>query len=85
MLTTGCRRAPPWREGPWLEELDLETRNAALASLEDARSPELVAQWEKIEALSQLDDPASLLPLLEDLVALARKARTADAKLYCWS
>ena len=45
----------------------------------------LVAQWEKIEALGQFDDPASLLPLLEDLVALARKAREANALLYCWS
>ena len=57
----------------------------ACQSVEDARLPELVAQWEKIEALSQFDDPASLLPLLEDLVALARKARKANALLHCWS
>jgi hypothetical protein len=74
----------PWREGPWLEELDVETRNT-LAAVDDARLPALVAQWETLEALGQFDDPSSLLPLLEDLVALARKARGANAQLYCWS
>src|SRR5262245_41354702 len=74
----------PWRAGPWLEELDVETRNT-LASVEDARLPELVARWEKIEALSEFDDPSSLLPLLEELVDLARKARKANSQLYCWS
>jgi len=74
----------PWRAGPWLEELDVETRDT-LASVEHARLPELVARWEKIEVFSQFDDPSSLLPLLEDLVDLARKARKANAQLYCWS
>jgi len=74
----------PWRAGPWLEELDVETRDT-LASVEDARLPELVARWEKIEALSEFDDPSSLLPLLEELVDLARKARKANSQLYCWS
>ena len=38
----------PWKEGPFLEELDVETRDT-LASVNDGRIADLAAQWAQIE------------------------------------
>ncbi|MFH8379328.1 hypothetical protein ACH4E7_00035 [Kitasatospora sp. NPDC018058] len=72
----------PWVTGPWVTELDDATRDA-LAGVPDARVPEAVAQWALAEEWGGAD-PADLLPLAEELIALARRARTAGERLYCW-
>jgi hypothetical protein len=74
----------PWRTGPWLEELSVQTRDT-LALADDARLPELAEQWAKIEEFGRLVDARDLLPLIRELVDLARKARDNGEQLYCWS
>jgi hypothetical protein len=71
------------RDGPILQELSVETRDA-LALVDEARLPELAAQWARIEEMSTLWDESDLLELLEGLVGLARDAQKAGDQLYCW-
>lgn len=73
----------PWRTGPWLQELSVETR-AVLALVDDERLPDLAVQWARIEEMSRFGDVSSLLPLLKELVDLARKAHKDGDQLYCW-
>jgi hypothetical protein len=74
----------PLRDGPFLQELSGETRDA-LASVDNARLPELAAQWARIEEMSSLWDEDSLLELLNELVDLASSAQKAGDQLYCRS
>jgi hypothetical protein len=74
----------PWREGPCLQELDVETRNA-LALVDDVRLLELAARWATIEEFRGPQSGISLLPLLKELVGLARRAQKNSEPLYCWS
>lgn len=72
-------------EGPWVRELGDQARDA-LAGVADDRVPELAARWVRIEEISWPGAPDdALVPLLTDLVALARAARAADEHLYCWT
>jgi hypothetical protein len=74
------------QDGPWLMSLDRGTRDT-LASVDDARVPELSARWGGIEELAwsgPLPDD-QLAPVIEEIVALARRARDAHEDLYCWS
>jgi hypothetical protein len=73
----------PWRTGPWLWELNVQTRDT-LALVDDARLPELAEQWARIEEFGRLVDARNLLPLIRELVDLARKARDNREQLYCW-
>jgi hypothetical protein len=73
----------PWKTGPWLEELSPRVRDT-LATVEDARFSELAAQWAGVEELYDADE-RDLLVLIKDLVGLARRARDAGDKVYCWS
>jgi hypothetical protein len=73
----------PWRTGPWLFELSVETRDA-LALVDDARLPELAGQWATIEEFSRSVNGDSLMPLLKELVGLARRAQKNSEPLYCW-
>jgi hypothetical protein len=74
----------PWRTGPWLFELNGDTRDA-LASMNDARLPELAGRWAQIEEFRGSESGTSLLPLLKELVGLARRARINSEPLYCRS
>jgi hypothetical protein len=74
----------PWRTGPWLHELNTETRDA-LALVDDALLSELASQWSKIEEFRGSESGDSLLPLLIELVELARKAHKNSEPLYCLS
>lgn len=76
----------PWVTGPWLVELDERTRDT-LAGLEDDRHPQIAAQWARIEEFEPYcsNDAGHLLTLVTELTALARRARTADDRLYCWT
>lgn len=96
-LVAAARRAPwtvgtvrdtlvwpsePDGDGPWVCELDDETRDT-LAAVPDADLPRLAEWWAGIEELrgATADD---LLPLLVGLVGLARRARDDEERLYCW-
>ncbi|GII26453.1 hypothetical protein [Planosporangium mesophilum] len=73
------------QEGPWLMTLDRATRDT-LASITDAQVLELSAQWGRIEELAwggPLPDD-QMLPAIEEVAALARRARDAGEDLYCW-
>ncbi len=74
----------PWKEGPWLEELDREVCDT-LAAVDDARLPALAAQWVRIEEFHNTKSTDFLLSLIRDLVGLARRARDAGDRLYCWT
>ncbi|RCV47741.1 hypothetical protein [Marinitenerispora sediminis] len=77
----------PWVTGPWIEELDPAVRDA-LADVDNARLPDLAARWARIEEFQPpygAVDEAALQAFLERLVQLARRARDAGERLYCWS
>ncbi|MEU9126938.1 hypothetical protein AB0D08_02280 [Kitasatospora sp. NPDC048540] len=72
----------PWVTGPWVMQLDDAVRDS-LAALPDAEIPAVVARW----ALAEELQPASaeeVRPVAEELIRLARRARGADERLYCW-
>ncbi|MFE9204293.1 hypothetical protein [Micromonospora sp. NPDC007230] len=73
------------QEGPWLVSLDRATRDA-LASINDGQVRELSARWGRIEELAWSgplpEDEMS--PVIEEVAALARRARDAGEDLYCW-
>ncbi|MFE4397250.1 MULTISPECIES: hypothetical protein [Streptomycetaceae] len=72
----------PWATGPWVTRLGPAARDA-LAGVPDERVPEVVARWAEAEEWGGAD-PSDLLPLVEELIALARRARAAGEQLYCW-
>ncbi|MFD9686898.1 hypothetical protein ACFWXO_14205 [Kitasatospora sp. NPDC059088] len=72
----------PWATGPWAFELGDAARDA-LAEVRDDRIPEAVRQWAEAEEWGGAD-PTDLLPLAGELIALARRARAAGERLYCW-
>ncbi|MEU8136970.1 hypothetical protein [Streptodolium elevatio] len=69
----------PWREGPWIDELGQRTLDG-LADADDARLPEISARWGREAGLD-----GDLAELVAEFVALARRARDAGDRLYCWS
>ncbi|MEV6815892.1 hypothetical protein [Micromonospora sp. NPDC051296] len=72
-------------DGPWLTFLDDATRDT-LASITAAQLPELSARWGQTEELAW-DGPLpadQMLPVIEAVAALARRARDAGEHLYCW-
>ncbi|MEW2331255.1 hypothetical protein AB0880_26025 [Micromonospora chersina] len=73
------------QEGPWLMSIDSATRDT-LASIDDAQVRELSARWGRIEELAWGGPPADdeMLPVIEQIAALARRARDAGENLYCW-
>jgi hypothetical protein len=74
----------PWKTGPWLIELNGSVRDA-LAMVDDARIPDLAAQWAQIEELGGALSADAAQSLIGDLVALARRTREARNRLYCWT
>ncbi|TYB39590.1 hypothetical protein FXF50_04160 [Micromonospora sp. AP08] len=73
------------QEGPWLMSIDCATRDT-LASIDDAQVRELSARWGRIEELAWGGPPADdeMRPVIEQIAALARRARNAGDNLYCW-
>lgn len=73
------------QDGPWLTALDDATRDA-LAAITSDRLPELSAEWGRSEELAW-DGPLpadQMLPVIEAIAALARRAQDAGEHLYCW-
>jgi hypothetical protein len=74
----------PWKGGPMLEELNRDVCDT-LATVDDARLAALAAQWAQIEEFHNTMSADDALSLIKDLVGLARRARDAGDRLYCWS
>jgi hypothetical protein len=75
----------PEEDGPWLVSIDDATRDT-LASITGEQMPGLSAQWGRIEEV-RVNDPLpddAMLPVLNDIVGLAQRARRAGEHLYCW-
>ncbi|MFB6889714.1 hypothetical protein ACFCX4_10420 [Kitasatospora sp. NPDC056327] len=73
----------PWATGPWVVRLGRTARDT-LADLPAADLPDVCDRWaEAADELSD-EDGEELRPLVEELSALARRAREADEDLYCW-
>ena len=73
------------QEEPWLMSIDSATRDT-LAPIDDAQVPGLSARWGRIEELAwggPLPDD-EMLPVIEQIAALARRSRDAGDNLYCW-
>ncbi len=72
----------PWATGPWVVELAASVRDT-LAEVSDADVPTVVARWVQTEELrpAGVED---MQPLAEELIQLARRARSVGEKLYCW-
>jgi hypothetical protein len=75
----------PYLIGPGIAEFAVHIRDA-LAGIEDERLPTLAVQWSETEQFTRYRgvDPQDLLPLIEDFVGLARRAKDNDQMLYCW-
>jgi hypothetical protein len=72
-----------WHTGPWLEELGDRIRDA-FAGVDDHALPAIADAWARIEEFGGHMDAALALDISESFVALARRARQADDRLYCW-
>ncbi|MFG3603175.1 hypothetical protein [Micromonospora chersina] len=73
------------QDGPWLMSIDSATRDT-LASIDDTQVPRLSARWGRVEELAwggPLPDD-EMLPVIEQVAALARRARDGGENLYCW-
>lgn len=73
----------PWATGPWVTELADAVRDT-LAAVPDAEVPKLAEQWAHSEELEGAL-PEHLQPLAQALIELARRARDAEQRLYCWT
>jgi hypothetical protein len=70
----------PYLVGPGIEELPADVRDT-LADVPDERLIQLGEQW----AAEDGSDPWPLSRLIAELRDLARRARSEDQLLYCWS
>jgi hypothetical protein len=70
-------------DGPWIEQLSEELRDA-LADVQPSRLPAVAEQWVRTEEFWNQPAAAEVLPFLGEITALARRARQADERLYCW-
>ena len=73
-------------EGPWLVSIKDTVRDILAAMATGGRLPELSAQWGRTEELSRNGPlPAEqMLPVIEEITGLARRARDAGEHIYCW-
>ncbi|MCO5974372.1 hypothetical protein [Actinoallomurus soli] len=74
----------PWNTGPWVEEIDDRLRDA-FAGVDDYALPSIADQWARIEEFDGHMDASLALDIIEGFVALARRARQANDRLYCWT
>jgi hypothetical protein len=61
-----------------------ERLEAALASLDETRIPDIAASWARAEEFWGVVGPTDLVAPVTQLVALARKARAESQHVYCW-
>jgi hypothetical protein len=73
----------PEHMGPWVIALDDLTRDT-LAGVPAQRVPELADQWATIEEFDGLNLTEGFRPAVEQLTALAGRARDSGESLYCW-
>jgi hypothetical protein len=70
-------------DGPWIVQLSEELRDA-LADAQLGRLPAVAEQWVRTEEFWEQPPAAEVLPFLGEVTALARRARQAGERLYCW-
>ena len=70
-------------DGPWVWQLSEELRDA-LADATAGRLPAVAEQWVRTEEFWDQATAAEVLPFLVEVTALARRARQAGERLYCW-
>ncbi|TDE38825.1 hypothetical protein E1295_33255 [Nonomuraea mesophila] len=75
----------PYLEGPGIAEFAVRVRDA-LADVEDERLWELAVSWSESESYERHSDvgPHDLMPVIEEFVGLARRAKEHDQQLYCY-
>ena len=73
-------------EGPWMMSIEDTARDTLAAIVPGASTSELSAQWGRIEELASSGPlpPEHLVPIIEEIAGLARRARDAGEHLYCW-
>ncbi|WP_326564969.1 hypothetical protein VSH64_24290 [Amycolatopsis rhabdoformis] len=57
----------------------------AIATTDEPRRRELAEFWSHAEDLGGEATAADLLPVVDELAALAKQARPTNAHLYCWT
>jgi hypothetical protein len=70
-------------DGPWIVQLSEELRDA-LADAQLSRLPAVAEQWVRTEEFWEQPPAAEVLSFLGEVTALARRARQAGERLYCW-
>ena len=70
-------------QGPWVVVIDDRTRDT-LAGVPAQRMTDLVRRWAGIEEWDGLADADNLPETVEQLTALAARARDSGESLYCW-
>jgi hypothetical protein len=70
-------------DGPWIMQLSEELRDA-LADAQPSRLPAVAEQWVRTEEFWDQAAATEVLPFLDEVTALARRARQAGERLYCW-
>jgi hypothetical protein len=70
-------------DGPWIVQLSEELRDA-LADAQLSRLPAVAERWVRTEEFWEQATAAEVLPFLGEVTALARRARQAGERLYCW-
>jgi hypothetical protein len=73
----------PWDSGITLEELGVSFRDA-LADVDDHALPWIAEQWTGIQEFDGHVDGLWALHIVEEFVALARRAKDVNDRLYCW-
>ena len=82
-LPEGELLAMEGEDGPWILQLSEELRDA-LAAAPASRLPAVAEQWVRTEEFWDQATAAEVLPFLGEVTALARRARQAGERLYCW-
>jgi hypothetical protein len=82
-LPEGELLAMEGEDGPWIVQLSMERRDA-LADAQPSRLPAVAEQWVRTEEFGGQATATEVLPFLGDVTALARRARQAGERLYCW-
>jgi hypothetical protein len=82
-LPDGELLAMEGEDGPWIVQLSEELRDA-LADAQPSRLPAVAEQWVRTEEFWDQATATEVLPFLDEVTALARRARQADERLYCW-
>jgi hypothetical protein len=82
-LPEGQLLAMEGEDGPWIVRLPEELRDA-LADVQPSRLPAVAEQWVRTEEFWEQATAAEVLPFLDEVTALAGRARQAGERLYCW-